>query len=330
MVAVRITLCLALLFFATTASADPYFNSAESGCNGSNSNVLTCEDFERKANGSTPGEWYAVDCDTARRDGGLGVASKGWCGTIYSNPITPAGAVLCGSGVTPFGNCAGNGGTHKGAGARNMALRHFKTATCGTDGSQRCGVSEVYVRWYAKWLPGYGFGGEKHMNVTNADGDIAFANVQLNCGAGGASSSATPSIQVLHGMNTCQRPNVSDITIQSGRWYFFEMHVKAGSSGLIELWINDCGTAGTSCGAAPILRTRLTGPLPGNSNGSQIETVWLENWANPASVGTGPLWDQLKVSRVGPIGFSGSSGSSGGIVTADSIPPAAPSTPSIR
>jgi hypothetical protein len=164
------------------------------------------------------------------------------------------------------------------------------------------------VRWYAKWDPGYVFGAEKHMNVTNSDGDIAFANIQLNCGAGGASSTASVYTQVLHGTMGpgCGPQNQgNDITIQSGRWYFFEFHVRVGSSALLELWVNDCSPAGTSCGTAPILRTRYTGTLPGNANGSQIQTIWLENWANPPSSENGPLWDQLKVSKVGPIGFSG-------------------------
>jgi hypothetical protein len=323
MALVRIAACTWLLLAAVVApaTAGPYFNSSEAGCDGSDPNVMMCEDFERKANGSTPGDWYAVDCD----HGGWMAGAKGWCGTIYANPITPAGAVLCGSGVAAFGSCAGNGGLHSGQGGQNMALHRFKTATCGSTGSERCGVNEVYVRWYAKWLAPYIFGAEKHMNVTNSDGDIAFANVQINCGAGSASSTGLPYIQVLHGLNLCQSPNVGpNIFLQAGHWYFFEMHVRAGSNGLIELWVNDCGTAGTSCGASPILRTRLTGNLPGNANGSQIETIWLENWANPGSVGTGPLWDNVKVSRVGPIGFSGSSG------VADTTPPAAPQTPTLR
>jgi hypothetical protein len=165
----------------------------------------------------------------------------------------------------------------------------------------------VYIRWYAKWQSGYLFGAEKHMNVTNSFQDIAFANVQLNCGYGGQSPTADPYIQVIYGEDVCQGPNISPITIQSGRWYFFEIHVRAGAGtgGLVELWINDCGVGGDSCGVSPTLRTRMTGlNLPGNSHGSMIETIWMENWANPASSGTGPLWDQVKVSRVGPIGFA--------------------------
>jgi hypothetical protein len=317
----RLAWCLALVLVAATAavaSAGPYFNSSEAGCNGSDPNVLMCDDFE-------DGVWYGRDGDHATAE------DDGWWGTIYANPITPANAARCGAGVTPFGNCAASGGAHSAAGGRNMAQHRLKVGSCGTDGRQFCNVPEVYVRWYAKWDAGYRFGAEKHMNVTNGDGDIAFANVQLNCGTGGASSTAAPFVQVIHGRvnepGNCGPQNQgSAITIQSGRWYFFEMRVRSGSSGLIELWVNDCGTAGTSCGSSPTLRTRLTGNFPGNSVGSQIQTIWLENWANPPSSGTGPLWDQIKVSRVGPIGFAGS----GGGQTADNIPPATPGGPVLR
>jgi hypothetical protein len=302
---------LTLAGFERPAVADPYFNSTEPGCNGSDPNVLMCDDFE-------DGDWYVLDADTS--GGGANAANDGWHGSIYANPITPAKAIRCGAGVTPFGACAADGGTHRGEGGRNMAQHYLKTATCGSDGSQFCGVNELYVRWYAKWDAGYKFGAEKHMNITTRDGDIAFTNIQLNCGAGEASSTARPHLQVIHGSlnerDYCGAQNQGKgITIQSGRWYFFELHVRVGGNALLEMWINDCGITGTSCGAAPVLRTRLTGKLPGNSNGTQIQTLWLENWANPPSVGNGPLWDSLKASRVGPIGFA-----SAASVTAPSAP----------
>jgi hypothetical protein len=298
-------------FFPQEAHTGPYFNSSEPGCNGSNSSVLVCDDFETP--GGAGGRWYAEDCDRASTNGGIGIRTKGWCGNIYRNPITPAGAEVCGTNITPFGMCVGSAGNRA-----NMALHHFKTPTCGSTGAELCNAQEVYVRWYAKWLSGYMFGAEKHMNITNSDGDIAFANVQLNCGFGSAQSTAVPYIQIIHGADVCQGPNISSITLQAGRWYFFEMHVIANATnGTVELWINDCGTGGTSCGSSPILRTRMTGvSLPGNSNGSQIQTVWLENWSNPSSSGTGPYWDQLKVSTNGPIGFMGGGG--------NSVPPPAP------
>lgn len=292
------------LWWAAPVYADPYYNSSESGCDGSNTNVYWCDDFE-------DGVWYATDCDTS--GGWTHPPNDGWCGDVFANPITPANAIV--SGVTPFGTYAGTAGT-KNAESRNQALHRLKTPGCGSTGIERCGVQEVYVRWYAYWVSGYQFGAEKHMNITNGDGDIAFGNVQLNCGTGSASSTATISIQIIHGEGVCQLPNVEDITLQSGRWYFFELHMIAhATNGTVRLWVNDCGTAGTSCGASPVLRTLMTGvDLPGNGVGSAIETIWAESWANPQSTGTGPYWDNIKVAAVGPIGFTASGGSSGNTI----------------
>src|SRR4051812_17314075 len=55
-----------------------YFNSAEPGC-GTDPSIVLCDDFES-------GSWYTKDCDQANASGGL-LQTKGWCGTIYSNPI---------------------------------------------------------------------------------------------------------------------------------------------------------------------------------------------------------------------------------------------------
>ena len=77
--------------------------------------------------------------------------------------------------------------------------------------------------------------------------------------------------------------------------------------GLVEMWINDCGTNG-ACTGTPTLRTRMTNvAFDRNQTGCttapcKIEVLWFENWANPGSTGTG-YFDQLKVSKAGPIGF---------------------------
>src|SRR5690349_23300861 len=107
-----IALCIALGLTAATASlvrADGYFNSSEPGCNGSDPNVLFCDDFEHKANGSTPGEWYSLNGDQANAAGGILTKSKGWNGTIFAS-INPPGAVDCSPGITPFGACAATSG----------------------------------------------------------------------------------------------------------------------------------------------------------------------------------------------------------------------------
>jgi hypothetical protein len=73
------------------------------------------------------------------------------------------------------------------------------------------------------------------------------------------------------------------------------------------MWINDCGTNGV-CSGTPTLRTHLINVgFDRNQTGCetspcQIEALWFENWANPASTGTG-YFDQIKVSKAGPVGF---------------------------
>src|SRR3989442_14897430 len=102
------------------------FNSSEPGCDGSDPNVLMCDDFES-------GAWYSLNCDIANTAGGL-LQTHGWCGTIYADPITPAGAAVCGS-KGPLGtNCAAHAGQQTGgAGAVNMNSQPFS----GGPGTER-------------------------------------------------------------------------------------------------------------------------------------------------------------------------------------------------
>jgi hypothetical protein len=277
----------------TGGSPTVYFNSSEPGCDGSDSNVVFCDDFET-------GFWYTADCD----HGGNTAVQKGWCGTIFSNPITPVGAATCGSKGAKHTNCAAHGGRHDGSqGGVNMADHQFSGGP----------VTELWARWYYRTDPGYQWGAEKHTNFTKEAGDITWFNIQFNCGTGSADNTAEPSIQIIHGPSSnCWKPNQGTFSLQSGRWYYFEVHARLNSSGtvsdgLIDMWINDCGTDGV-CSGTPTLRTHLTNVgFDRNQSGCQtspckIETLWFENWANPASTGTGYL-DQIKVSKAGPIGF---------------------------
>ena len=300
-VTIALLATLGVLATSTTAVADMNFNSSEPGCDGSDPNVLMCDDFES-------GAWYSLNCDIANTTGGL-LQTHGWCGTIYADPITPAGAAVCGSKGAVGTNCAAHGGQHTGgAGGVNMASHAFSGGP----------VTELYARWHYKTDAGYLWGAEKNANFTKAAGDITWFNVQFNCGAGAASSTATPYIQIIHGSDVCQAPNITPgFVLQTGRWYFFEIHARLNSSGttpdgLIEMWINDCGTTGV-CTGSPALRTRMTNvAFDRNQSGClttpcKIEVIWFENWANPGSTGTGYL-DQIKVSKVGPIGFMSSGG----------------------
>jgi hypothetical protein len=303
------------------AWAGAYFNSSEPGCDGSDPNVLWCDDFEHNQVGSTPGNWYPVNCDVANKNGGVDTQSKGWCGTIYADPITPSGAVDC-TGVTPFGACAATSGPKTGAvGGGNMGSHNF---------AGFIEVPEVYVRWYYKPSVGYIWSGQKVLdfNRAGASGGIYWAGFGYNIGIGTPSSNP-PAIQIAFGTGgygtqcdpTARNPDIcnqnqgNNLSVVGGHWYYYEIHLKLNTpgkkDGVYEFWGNDCGTTGTTCGSSPVLRARHTQADWGyNGSNGGIGSLWFENWANSGSGqgSTGTEWyDNIKLSRVGPIGFAGSS-----------------------
>ncbi|HWA17117.1 MAG TPA: hypothetical protein VG817_11825 [Gemmatimonadales bacterium] len=276
-----------------------FFNSREPGC-GSDPAIVFCDDFE-------DGDWYTLNADRARASGEAGwLKQDGWHGTIYGEPITPAGAAACGNRGAAGTDCAATYGFLDGrSNQRNMADHAFAGGP----------LEEVWARWYYKADPGYLWGAEKHTNFTKAAGDIAFFNIQFNCGTGRSQTSGVPYIQIIHGpSSTCQAPNMSPgFALESGRWYYFEVHARLNSggntaNGLIEMWVNDCGPTG-SCSGVPALRTRLQGVAFDRyqprcqTAPCKIEVLWFENWANPVSRGTAWL-DQIKVSKSGMVGFA--------------------------
>ena len=119
-VTIALLATLGVLATSTTAVADMNFNSSEPGCDGSDPNVLMCDDFES-------GAWYSLNCDIANTTGGL-LQTHGWCGTIYADPITPAGAAVCGSKGAVGTNCAAHGGQHTGGAGGVSAQGSLKTA----------------------------------------------------------------------------------------------------------------------------------------------------------------------------------------------------------
>lgn len=293
----------------TTNAPDSMWNSSETGC-GTDSNVLMCEDFERKANGSTPGDWYSLNCDNANAAGGKNSQSKGWCGSIFANPITPAGAVDCAVSVGAFGDCAATSGTLDGSiGGRNMADHDFP-------GKQE--YQEIYVRYYRKTSAGYVWSGQKSLTVNRCStcpnsGGIFWTDFGFNIGIGTPSSSPTDLLWTNnHAENQIFSQNISVQNETSGNWYFYEMHIKldtpGNNDGVLEMWVNECGPSlPGSCTGSPTKRANYTAFSWGNSGGGEgIGNLWWENWGNSGDSegSTGTEWyDQIKVSRVGPIGF---------------------------
>jgi Bacterial Ig-like domain (group 2) len=282
-----------LITAAQSGSTSAYFNSSEPGCDGSDPNVLFCDDFES-------GSWYTMDCDTANAAGGIDVKTRGWCGTIFNAAGLAAGTARC-SGAGFRSSCAATTGVMSGGTTGNMADHALLN---------RQGVDEIWVRFYTKPLSGYQFGAEKMLTFNDGvpgDGGIKWGNLSWNC-AGTTQATGNVTMGFPVPMDLCQSQNMGNsLVIQPGNWYFYEVHYKlsspGGSDGIFELWLDNCGPSGTSCPATPTQRMRLTNVQNSRTSTSQlIRVLWFEAWSNPVSLGE-RYWDQIKVSKVGPIGF---------------------------
>src|SRR5439155_17603430 len=76
------------------------------------------------------------------------------------------------------------------------------------------------------------------------------------------------------------------------------------ANGVLEIWADNCGANGLGCTGTPTLRAQYTNVLwrlAGDN--TQIGSIWLESWSNIPSIGE-EYYDQIKVSKVGPIGFT--------------------------
>src|SRR6267378_1849545 len=130
-----------LVFNVTRSFGDPYFNSSEPGCNGSDPTILWCDDFEN-------GTWFVTTSDKANP------ANDGWNATPFGG-ADPQGTNFgrCGGQGAAGTNCAVTSGPHSGIGqALAMADHDLKNLTS---------VSEIYVRYYIRPMAGYVFGQEK-------------------------------------------------------------------------------------------------------------------------------------------------------------------------
>ena len=369
-----------ILFTMTLHAQSLYFNSSEPGGDGSDPNVLFCDDFEKDGNGNTPGIWYLAAQNAS-------LANKGWYGT--HTPNVP-GAVACGSAGYNGSNCAADMGHHPGAtmtasfncGQTTITLNSTadlpsntgadiitstpwriadangygeaitwtgKTVTqltgvqvgpqfggacqgpiakggwVGLEGSVNIAehafnpsagnISELYMRWYYKASTGYVWGAEKGITINNGalgDGGIHFGGFAFRgCGSLPDTIAFIDFASPGYKGNQCQTTNISNISILSGHWYFFEMHIKLNTFGLndgvAEIWANDCGTSnsGQNCGSAPVLRLQKTDVNWNRSSSSDyITRLWWEGWANAASCCGNEYLDNIKVSKVGPLGFS--------------------------
>jgi len=223
-------------------------------------------------------------------------------------PFPPAGSWPDSAG-TNFGRCGGQGV----AGTNCAVTSGFHPNAIGQapamgdhsfNGTQS--VDDIYMRHYRKFLPGFQFGAEKIWTVNACCagiGGIKFANNSLGAVAA-VGSQASPVTTVA-----AEDANRSwNYTVTSGNWYYIEEHIKLNTpgvaNGVLEIWADNCGANGLGCTGTPTLRAQYTNVLwrlAGDN--TQIGSIWLESWSNIPSIGE-EYYDQIKVSKVGPIGFT--------------------------
>jgi hypothetical protein len=296
----------------SAAGADLYFNSSEPGCNGSDPSVLFCDDFE-------DGGWIFTTADIANP------ANDGWNGTPFGAP-DPEGTNFgrCGGRGAAGSVCAAGSGPHYGSQGQAAAMGDFNFA-----GMQS--VNEFYFRYYIKPLAGYVYGMQKMLSINKCCagvGGIYFAGIGSGTGGpsgGEAVLDMNPKYDVIltdsngfPGLDygTAYRTKAhrtqnlgNNLSVTPGKWFAVQYHVKLNTpgqaNGIWEVWVDDCGADGRGCTGTPTIRSRHTDVqyvAPGDN--SLIGSLWLENWANPGSVGE-EYYDQIKVTKTGPIGFSG-------------------------
>jgi hypothetical protein len=277
---------------------DMYFNSLEAGC-GTDANILLCDDFE-------DGDWYIKDYDQAMASGGL-LQTDGWGGTIYANPITPAGAAVCAGAGFGGSNCAASGGFHNGnADGRNMADHGFAGGVTN--------LNEAYFRLYFQPRSDYVGGHEKMFDFVRASGTNQMVALCYNY----FGTQTIRCIPYLHQDDGLQGQSgawmgsnmAGTVTLVPTHWYYFEMHVKLNTpgsyDGVFEWWLNDCGVNGAGCSGTPTLRGRYTNVKFRNSGAEAsvaLGGIWIENWANPGTRGT-MYYDNVVAAKAGPIGYA--------------------------
>lgn len=90
-------------------------------------------------------------------------------------------------------------------------------------------------------------------------------------------------------------------------WNFLEFHILLNtvgmSDGVLEVWLDNCGTDGSACSGTPTKVIERT-DVVWRDTSMEMTTFWKENWSNPPSSGNS-LIDNLVISTAGPIGFFG-------------------------
>lgn len=298
------------------ASAGMYFNSSEPGCDGTDPDVLWCDDFEDGDYG-----WTFTDPADPRNDGWLFTPRAPECGGENGNcqngtliTASPLHGARCGGVGAGGTNCTASSGP-------TVSGSNYYQAPYMGDHNLASRKSEIYFRYYIKKVAPFTAGGQKHLtfNRDQWDGGIWFAN--LTSGGQGPDllppqgSAKRREDMLIPAEGQMRTPNIADWSWVANVWFYIEVHLKLNTpgvaNGVYELWVDNCGPTGTSCPASPTLRAQHTNVrFRSSSDNSLIGDVWLENWANPKSSGE-EYYDQIKVAtrRVGPMNVTGTGGS---------------------
>lgn len=321
--------CSLALSSGGSAAAAPNFNSSEPQCDGSNSSVLWCDDFERG------GQLTVSDDSSDSRNNGWLRAS--------SSIVNSSGYLVCDGAGAAGSRCYIRGVNHApdsdSAPHDILAHTHPLAAT---------GLTAFRARMYVKFDPGYAWNrnhkfmsgqnsahqGGIHMYGIGGDLSQMFMCPVLDCNGTTVNSAVSqPPTEGVSGKN-CNSVgclllghNISRLVMGTGKWYFMEYRIVLNTpgqrNGVWQLWLNDCGTNGV-CTGTPTLRANYTN-IGYRSSSETIGGFYLDVWGNPADVGTIRV-DQIKVTTDahGQIGFSG------GSAATETTGPSAPSGVAIR
>ena len=290
-------------------AAAPFLNSSEPLCQGNDSSVLLCDDWE-------DGVWMTSNCSS--NGGPTNPDNDGWCGvTSYLNQQSPG---LDGKGFSPpavpgYAICA-----QAGAAGTSCAATSAKRALPPDNGEPPGGYShgmmgehdllngqtatDFYIRFYLKLMGDYDVGAGNEKVMTHRDNSGNCCLVFLNYNAWVCDQTQL----VMYADRWYCQNQGNDVTLVNDHWYYVEAHYKLNSvgqaNGLYELWIDDCGTNGLGCTGPGTLRASYSN-VTYRTNSATIGNVWIENYANAPTSGTS-LYDQLvaRTARIRPMSNS--------------------------
>ena len=289
-----------------------FYTSNETDCDGSDSTVIWCDDFEDGSwgEGNDSGSFgsnmddgwelteFAPPTGSAASwpDGTAGSGTEGgWArcgglGVAGTDCVAYAGDVQCGA---PAADTNGIIGTHR-------------FAPNGATSTQ----TEIWFRWYSRMLPGYTGPRHEKLNIMQSGESSNWQQGEMIWSFSGLKVA----YETLNGGSGERSQNQgNDITVTIGDWMFHEMHMELGTGGnadgTLEYWSNNCGSDGLGCTGTPTLRMQFSGNIQMRGGTQKIGEVWFEDFSNtgtqqnPSSCGE-QYYDQLKmVNSGGPIGF---------------------------